>query len=149
MFKINYNISTTANSDLSKANEADLRYNLFLGSLILKTSKSSIVIDWDWIPLFDFALCLISISIILSKNEMIETDFEFTESDEKLIFKKQNNDISILSTFSDDILELKFNDFQTSSKSFYNEIVDEIISKNVELKKNINFNKLMKEAENM
>lgn len=148
MFEIKYSFSDSAYLDITKATEEDLRYNLFLGSLILKTRNNSIIIDWDWVPIFDFAICLAAICDILLKKETGEAEFEFTESDEKLIFQKDATSIKISTTFSDETLELTPETFEITVRDFYKAVVFEILSKNVSLKNNETFLQYLKEAEN-
>lgn len=149
MFEIKYSFSNSAHFDITRADEGDLRYSLFLGNLILKTINNSIIIDWNWVPLFDFAICLVQICNKLLKEEIKKAEFEFTESDEKLIFHKNGNSVKICTTFSDEILEMTFENFQMGARDFYKAVVSEILSKNVGLKDNEVFLKYLKEAENI
>ena len=149
MFDIKYHLSYNTYSDITKADESDLRYNLFLGNLVLKTQSQSIIIDWDWIPLLDFAFCLLTISNNLSAKMRAEEEFEFTESDAKIYFQKNNDKIKIVVSFSDKQLEISFEEFKTGVHEFYKNLVFEIITKDKEIKNNILFLEYLKEAEKL
>jgi len=149
MFEIKYRFSGSASSDITKSDETDLRYNLFLGSLILKTQNNSIIIDWDWIPLIDFAICLFTICNNLNTKMQGEEEFEFTESDSKIIFQKNGDRIKIVTSFSDEILEMSFEEFQEGVRTFYKSLLFEVVEKNQEIKDNASFVKYLKEAEKL
>ena len=146
MFEIKYSLSGNASSDVTKADETDLRYNLFLGSLILKTQKKSIIIDWDWIPLIDFAICLLAICNNLLTKIKGEEEFEFTESDAKVFFQRNGDRIKIVTSFSDQVLEMSFEEFQKGVKMFYKNLLFEIVGKVQEIKYNSSFIEYLKEA---
>ncbi|MES2619693.1 MAG: hypothetical protein V4615_02495 [Bacteroidota bacterium] len=149
MFEVKYSFSDNVSSDIIKADETDLRYNLFLGSLILKTQKKSIIIDWDWIPLIDFAICLLAICNNLLTKMKGEEEFEFTESDSKVFFQKNGDRIKIITSFSDEVLEMSFEEFQSAVKMFYKSLLFEIVGKVQEIKNNSSFIEYLKEAEQL
>lgn len=149
MFKISYKFSKNTDHFIKEPDEADLRYNLFLGSLILKNGEEAIIIDWDWIPLFDFALCLISLCDNLLIKEVEKLELDFTESDEKLIFHKDDKCIKISATFSNVILTVSFENFQMGSRVFFKEIISEILKRNIELESNELFIKYINMAKKM
>lgn len=91
MFEINYRFSNSNYLSSANPDESTLRYSLFLGDVILKDEKSAISMDWDWIPILDFAICMIAIYNNLFEKESSIEEFEFTESNEKLIFRKKGN----------------------------------------------------------
>lgn len=149
MFEIKHSFSINTHSDITKADETNLRYNLFLGSLILKTQNNSIIIDWDWVPLIDFAICLFTICNNLFTKKEGEEDFEFTESDSKIIFQKNGDKIKIVTSFSDETLEMSFKEFQEGIRVFYKSLLFEVVEKNQEVKDNVSFVEYLKEAEKL
>ncbi|SFC82836.1 hypothetical protein SAMN05421747_13216 [Parapedobacter composti] len=149
MFEIKYNFSKNNNVSAVDADETALRYHLFLGSLILKRENKSIVIDWDWIPLIDFAICLLAIYNSLHKKTQGEEEFEFTESDARITFQKNENNIKIITSFSDEALEMNMEEFQKAINKFYKDIIFEVAKENQEIKGNNSFNEYLKEAEKM
>ncbi|MCE1169583.1 MAG: hypothetical protein LWX70_15980 [Sphingobacteriia bacterium] len=149
MMRIEYSFSDSNTTNIIKADEMALRYNLFLGSLTLKKDNHSILIDWDWVPLLDFALCLLEIYKKLSNQSSGLQEFEFTESDAKLIFEKSIDKINIAASFSNETLETSFEEFQIATKKFYKDVINDILVKNKEIKENATFTKYLQETERM
>jgi len=149
MFEINYNFSDDNSSDVTKADETALRYNLFLGSVILKQGNNSISIDWDWIPLLDFSLCLFTIYNNLVQKIKGEEEFEFTESEAKVFFQKDGDRIKIITSFSSEILEMSFEDFQKAIRKFYKDVIFDVLGRNQALRNNTTFLGYLNEAERM
>ena len=149
MFEIKYNFSKNNDMNVIDADETALRYNFFLGSLLLKKENKSIAIDWDWIPLIDFAICILIICNSLLKKTQGEEEFEFTESDSKITFQKNGDKIKIITSFSDEILEMDFEEFQKSVKEFYKDIIFEVVEKKQGIKDNASFIEYLKEAKKM
>src|ERR1044071_4882483 len=147
MFEINYRFSHDNAQDVTKADEISLRYNLFLGSLIFKKENNSISIDWGWIPLLDFALCALTICNDLVQKIRGEAEFEFTETDAKIIFKRDRDAVRITTSFSTEILEMDFKDFQKAITKFYKDVVFGVLEKNQVLKNNPTFLEYLNEAE--
>lgn len=125
MFEIEYNLSNIT-QNVSGIDEMSLRYDLFLGSLFLKTKREVILIDWGWVPILDFAYCLLEIYDNLLKVTSGKEEFEFTESDEKICFQKEHDEIKIFTTFSDTILDMSLKDFKSGINRFYVRIVSDI-----------------------
>ncbi len=86
--------------------------------------------DWGWIPLLDFAISIKTISEAFRKPLNIREEFEFTESDSKIIFNKHEDKIQISTTFSSETLETDFQSFVYGVKMFYKSIINEIIDRN-------------------
>lgn len=149
MFEIKYNFANSNNINVANEDETALRYNFFLGSLIFKKDNNIISMDWDWIPLLDFAICLLIICNNLLKKNQTEEDFDFTESDSKIVFQKNGDNIKIVTSFSDEILEMSFEEFQKTVRGFYKDVIFEVIERNQEIKGNNAFIKYLKEAERM
>ncbi|NII29044.1 hypothetical protein HB364_28455 [Pseudoflavitalea sp. X16] len=149
MFEIEYNFSNTNSENIVDADETTLRYSLFLGNLTLKNAGKSIKIDWDWVPLLDFALSMVMICDNLHENKNGEELFEFTESDEKIIFEKNGNKIKITTSFTDDALEMDFVIFKTITDKFYKKLISDIFIKNQELKDNTAFIKYLDKAKDI
>src|SRR5688572_23753660 len=127
MFEIRYHFSNNNSSAVEDADATALRYSLFLGSLSFKNGDRSLTFEWDWIPLLDFALCLFDIHNELVHAKKLEKEFEFTESDEKIIFTRDGNRVKITSSSSGEVLEMSFDEFQKAVKKFYKEIIFDIL----------------------
>ena len=147
MFEIKYSYSGNNHPDVINADETALRYNHFLGNLTLKKGNDSIVLDWGWIPLVDFALCLQVISKTLLQKAIGEEEFEFTESDAKIIFKKNGDVIRVSASSSNGVLEMGCEDFQNAANKFYKDIILNALNENQMLRSNKKFVEYIKEAE--
>jgi hypothetical protein len=147
MFEIQFRLSNNDDKNIV-VDETNIRYDCFLGSIKLKNEKISILIDWEWIPLLDFALCLLIISKQFHKINQVE-EFEFTESDSKLIFQKTGSSIKIFFSFSEELLETSFEEFEEGCKMFYKNLLQEIVTKNENIEKNAFFLKYLIDVETM
>ncbi len=147
MFKIEYNLKENNTLNASIVDEAELRYTLFPGNIILKSEHNLILMDWEWIPVLDFAICLLEICNNLMQNEVGINEFEFTESNEKLILQKDYNRIRIVPTFLDKVIETTFEEFKIEVERFYTDIIFVILSGNKELNHNKVFRQYLDEAE--
>jgi hypothetical protein len=149
MFEIKYNFLKDNDMNVVNADETALRYNFILGSIALKKDNNSITLDWDWIPLLDFAICLLAICNSLVKKGQGMEKFEFTESDSIITFQKNGDKIRVVTSFSDQFLEMSFEEFQKVIRKFYKDVIFEAAEKNQAIKKNDSFIKYLKEAEKM
>ena len=140
MLQIEYSTSNSLKEEKAfESDEMALRYNLFLGSIILKFKTSKINLDWGWIPLLDFTYSLLIICSNLLKEESSKEEFEFTESDGILSFLRKGDLIEITTSFSDENLVLDINSFKKGVNSFYSELVGQIINNNEKIIDNPNF----------
>ncbi len=152
-FSIKYFISKKFNCSYKgkvvDADEMDLRYNMFFGSISLVRGISTIQLNWDWIPILDFALGVLSIYTKLSMNERGEVEFDFTESDERLIFERLSETIKITTTFSNEALEMTFEEFEQGCIKFYKDALFNLINNNPELRYNKVFIEFLHKAEHI
>jgi hypothetical protein len=126
MFEIQYSVSPNFESKNISNEPMDLRYDYMLGSITLRHCDSSIMMDWGWIPIYDFAICLVEICNKLLKGEQRQ-EFEFTESDAKILFGRRGIDmIKISTTFSNEEIEMSLLDFQNGIAGFYKSITSEL-----------------------
>lgn len=139
MFEIQYKFSENYTSVNINTDETDLRYNLFLGSVNMSIDNIVISIDWSWLPILDFAISIYFISKTLTDRKNAEQVFEFTESNEKIVFIKANNRIEISATFAGQIIEVDFAEFKNVVVSFYRKVLFDILHKNPGLKNNTVF----------
>lgn len=140
MFEIEYlSASSLENIHSEKCNETAFRYKLFLGDVIIRSDTSRIDLIWGWIPLLDFAYALTYIVQNLLSSDTSREEFEFTESNELLIFTKNRNSIHIATSFSEDFLEANFLDFKRAVDNSYSKLINEIKEKNSQVLNNPNF----------
>ena len=143
MFEIKYKFADDQIKIDKNVDEMTLRYELFPGSLTLEKEDKRIEMDWEWIPLLDFALCLGNICDRLGKQTKGEDIFEFTESDATITFRREDNVCTIDASFSDVSFAMDFVEFQNSVKIFSEKIITDILANNKKLKNNSIFKKVV------
>ena len=136
MFEIKYHFAKQNSNIEYNLDESSLRYQQFLGSLELIHNDNVLVFDWDWIPLLDFAISLLIIAHNLAENKLGEENFEFTESDDEIIFKRNFEVITIHDLSSNIELHLAFENFRFGISEFCKRFLSDILSMNSNLKRN-------------
>ncbi len=128
--KHSYSKSYASNFEVNLENitESILRYDVFLGSVTIMNSSSAIKLDWDWIPLFDFAASLVNIFESISQKEAAIEKFDFTEAEIFLFFEREKNEIRIFTSFSDSHLITTINEFEIEVFKFYKIILTDLLS---------------------
>lgn len=131
--------------DLSTANEMALRYELLLGNIIFTVNDNDFSARWGWVPLVDFAASLKSIASHL-QHQGSEEDFEFTESEARLHFKRQKEDVVISANYIPARATVDFQDFQAAARSFLQKLREELGKEYPQLCKNEVFQELLSES---
>ena len=148
MFKINYYIANSNVEKVSIIDQMSLRYDMFLGGIVLTDRDNQIPFNWDWIPVLDFAFCLITILNKFLYGDSENEEFEFTESERKLYFVKEGNNINIRTSFSEDHLKVPFEDFRFALYKFFEDVILNIYDKNPHLKNDSVFVNYLKKYHN-
>jgi hypothetical protein len=146
MFEIKYRFAGNYPEDVKNADEMTLRYELFLGSLWLEKDNKMISMDWEWIPLLDFALCLHTIYEELNKQVKGEEIFYFTESDAIVTFRRAKDKCEIFTSLSDISLMMSYAEFQDAVQQFCKTVITDILSHNKGLKDNNAFKEAVENA---
>lgn len=149
MFEIKYNFSDNDTEELLYPDEKSLRYNHYRGNLILQNGKDSIFIDWNRTPLIDFSLSILQICNVLLEKRDAGEEFEFTETNEKIAFEKNNDKVKIIPSFSIVTLEIDFEEFRKAIKKYYKTFALDVISKNQSLRINVLLLNYLYEAERL
>lgn len=128
MFNVKYSFSTSQNKDVDYkiADEMEISYYLFMGNVSLNTQSSKISLNF--IPLFDFVSCFLSIYWYLSKQDevIVQKEFEFTNSDKLLFILKNGDNISVSTCYSEEKIEMSFEEFGNGLKTYFLSLIDEI-----------------------
>ncbi len=107
--------------------ETDLRYNHFFGILIFKKGKTIITVDMENIPLLDSGILLINIGASLVLESRGEIEATFTENDEKIYFRKEEDKLTISSTFTDEVIKEDFSKYLRAVERFYKRLVYDLL----------------------
>ena len=134
MFRIEYKIEEDSIS-IENISVEDIQYNIFAGVVSFHSSDLVIDIDWDWIPLVDFAYCLHSILKSFRSKINDKQIFEFTENDEYLMFSLDKNRVNISGSFSSIQINTTLDEFEKGVSEFHLSISDfvrsRIVGKNI------------------
>lgn len=143
--KIEYTLSQTYENieafyNYANANEILLRYELFTGNLIFYIDDCDLSMPWDWVPIFDFAICFYEVLKEL-KSGKIKSIIDFTESDEKLFFEKKQNNVEISSSYSQCKGIVSYNDFFFDGFDFIEKVLTSLSEQFIGLSGNPFFKK--------
>ena len=128
MFRIEYKIITEQLKEIEYISDEEIRYDFLLGNASLLSSNAEIEMEWEWIPLLDFAYCLQMIVRNLKANDTSKEYFEFTENAETLEFSRQKEQLKIIASFSLVTIETTFVDFERAVYDFHFNISERIRS---------------------
>ena len=121
--------------DLSTVAEADLRYYVAPGDIILRADQADLSAIWGWIPLIDFALALREIAEALAAAEGNET-FEFTESEATLNFERQGQLVVISGSYAPGEVIVPLPVFREQVRDLARRLDAELLAKHPELGRN-------------
>lgn len=133
-----------ANTDLSQASEADLRYGLLLGDVELAAGDVDLSARWGWVPLFDFIVGLVTLLRRLATSS--EEAFEFTESGSELRFYRSGDDVEIRSNYAPGIITIGYDDLLDAVLGFARDSLRRLGAAAPTLESNEVFNRIMKEV---
>jgi hypothetical protein len=130
MFRIEYKIIKEQFQEIEYISDDEIRYDFLSGNVSLFSFNAKIEIEWEWLPLLDFAYCLQMIISNLKANDTAKEYFEFTENSETLEFLKQREQLKIVASFSPKVIETTFVDFEKAVYDFHLDI-SEYVRKNI------------------
>jgi hypothetical protein len=145
MIVLDYELSSawnrkTGEVDLRAADEMTLRYDCFLGDVVLVVGDLDLSACWGWVPVLDFALGLRSIAGALAADD--EQVFEFTESDATIEFRRKGGAVEISSSYVDGAAEVAHVDLSLLAEQFLARVVEDLGRAHSELGDNAFFAEL-------
>jgi len=126
--------SKQSNVDLATAAPETLRYDLFLGNVVLHGDGADFSASWGWVPVLDFALCLKAIAEALEHSAA--ECFEFTESDAALEFRRDGKEVEVSSNYAPGMLRVPLPEFQEQVRGFARRVIGELATANLRLAAN-------------
>lgn len=125
---------------------ADLRYRVALGDVILKAGDVDLSAPWGWIPLIDFVVGVRDLVRSL-KTDGSEADFEFTESDALLRFRRKASKLVISSSYASGEAVVPISTVIERLKKFEADLRAELLTRYPDLQRNAHFRRLMQVIE--
>lgn len=119
MFRIQFKIITGQFDEIERITDEEIQHSFLLGNVSLHSCNAEIKMEWEWIPLLDFAYCLRVIVNNLSANDTAKEYFEFTENAETIEFSRQKEQIKITASFSSIVVETILADFEKAVYDFH------------------------------
>jgi hypothetical protein len=140
MIVLSYQLSSewnarASNIDWSHADETTLRYGAFLGDQTFIVNQTDFSAKWGWVPILDFAACLVEITRGLMKGEA-ELIFEFTESDAHLQFNRQSDNVLITSNYGSATATVPLRELEQAACSYAERVLIDAINLHPRLKAN-------------
>jgi len=140
VINLSYSLSGSWNEraeavDWKTADETTLRYEAFLGDQILIVNGVDFSAKWGWVPLMDFAACLVRIVKGLEAGES-ELVFEFTESDAQLQFNRQGNNVLITSNYNNGKATVRLDELKKAANLHAERVLNEAMNSYPALKAN-------------
>ncbi len=127
MFRIEYKIITERLEEIEHISDEEIQYRFLLGNVSLLSFDNAIKMEWEWIPLLDFAYCMQQIVNSQKANRAIAKEyFEFTENAETLEFSRQNEQLKIAASFSSAIIKTTLASFEKAVYDFHFSISEHI-----------------------
>jgi hypothetical protein len=122
MIEIDYKLSLdwsikSGEINLAEADEVTLRYGVFLGDLVFKVDDADFSTHWGWVPILDFAICLLGVLEDLSTGKE-QSSIEFTESEAELVFKRVPGLILITSNYTSHQASAGYKELEDASVAF-------------------------------
>ncbi len=147
MFEIKYDFTGSEDDELIDPDEMSLKHKHFPGNLLFRKDNSSICIDHQRMAIIDSAFSLLNICSVLLRKKNGREDFEFSQSDKKITFQKEGNNVKIIPSFSVVTLEMTVEDFRGGIKQFYRDVIFKVMLKSDSLKINAMLFTYLKEVE--
>ena len=122
MFRIKYKIITEQFEKIESISDEEIQYKFLLGNLSMFSTDAVIDIEWEWVPLLDFAYCLKGIADRLKAKKNNKDFFEFTENAETLEFIKEGEQLKIIASFTSTIITTTFLAFDEAVNDFHSHI---------------------------
>lgn len=129
MITLGYCLSDEWNKDLSESDltsmdESGLRYRFFMGDIEFRVSKATFDAPWGWVPILDFAVCLLS--IVRSVPGSGESIFQFTESEAEIFFLLKGAVLEISATYTNSTASISYVEMSEAAEAFAVSVFDAI-----------------------
>lgn len=139
MIRLDYELSPDWNrsatgAELQCADETALRYDCFLGDVVLILDGTDFSAQWGWVPVLDFALGLRAVADGLDNG--VKELFEFTESDAAIVFRRQDDMIRVEVDYAGLAAEVSYVDFSLAVERFLARVVADLVNTCTELASN-------------
>lgn len=140
MIEIDYKLSSSwamkpSEISLADADEMTLRYNAFLGDVVFKVGSIDFSTHWGWVPILDFAICILSVVEDLSTSRE-QSSIEFTESEAELTFQRIHDLVLITSNYNSHQVSTGYKQLEDASIAFSIKVFSDFLRLNPEANQN-------------
>jgi hypothetical protein len=124
----------TKDVDLASADLESLRYRLFPGDIYIRDDGVDFSAVWGWVPVLDFALSMKVIAEALEQEKSVQ--FEFTESNAALDFRRDGDNVEITATYVPGVIRVPVREFRDQVRAFARRVISELCTQNLRLAAN-------------
>ncbi len=127
-----------------KLDEGNLLYQCFLGDIVFKGEGVDFSAPWGWVPVLHFALVMRDIAQGLAKHP--DEQYEFTESEATISFRKTDEAVQITASYAPGSIEVSLKQLTDSSEKLLDDIVSNLTKAHPDIKNNATLQRLVKEG---
>jgi hypothetical protein len=121
--------------DWAAMGRSELHYDVFTGGFGFKIGDADFSsMDRKWVPILDWAIALRGIVVDLGPRD--EDFFEFTESNERIWFRRFGNEVRISATYVDDVATVDYVKLRTAAEKFMDDLSVKLLDAHPELGRN-------------
>lgn len=129
--------------DLSTASPMDLRYDPFVGDIVLRIGDADFSAPWGWVPLIDFAAALDLIVRKLPRTQ--EEGFDFTESGATLRFVLDGDLVTVTANYVWDRMSAttSYDELRKAATHFLDGLLSDLCNRHPDLERNPEIQRLL------
>ncbi len=121
MFSILYQFLNDSLDGIHEMDDMDLRYDLLKATVVFRTNDALMHMPLLDVPTLDLAFVLCEIAQAFERGIRHE-HFEFTETDEMLLFDREEEKLTISLSFHEEKLETTIQAFSAGVREFHQKI---------------------------
>jgi hypothetical protein len=140
MFKLripSWSDGPSAPRDWKTVSEEALRYDHFLGDIIIQSEGADFTTTWGWVPVLDFAAGVTDLLHNLQPG--CEEVFEFTESEATLTFRREENLVETTASYANGLAIVDYAEMQAVAQSVLSDLAQRLIDRYPDLRFNTAF----------
>lgn len=138
--------SPATDPDWAALTDSDLHYDCFIGDVAFRVDAADFSTPgWGWVPVLDFAIAVQG--IVANLEPRAEEDFEFTESEAVINFRRVGDQVEISASYVDDTAVVPHDELLAAADAFLDELALRLLDAHPDLGRNAYFRKAVGRAE--